>query len=351
MARNRITARQDEPGRIGGGGGGGGDDGDSGGDDGDGGGGGGGGGGGPLFDSSDISTSYEVVDNTLRVTVDLTAPDDYYSGAVSLSYNGTGPADNITVSTIPVTGGPDTAVLDLESAGVPEGERSEVFVTVAFDNGAQVQETVEVTWGAPALDVEVLDLSADSAEVTATVSVTTNTTQTIEYAASVVDEGVSSQPITEISGTLYGGSGSYPGDTETHEIVYSTGGATSGALTVSVTEPPAAGQDQESWSVDSGGGTGDPAPEVPDPSEIGIERCDIVAPAEVTPEDTVELEVEWLAPTNDNFEADVRIDVGGKFVGTATSTLGGLSFNRYELTDLPVGSNMDVTLSVVGTRA
>jgi hypothetical protein len=220
---------------------------------------------------------YEVTGSEMRVTVDLDAPGGYYSGAVSLTYDGEAVSDDITVSTIPITGGPDTAVLDLEGAGVPEGERTEVFMTVAFDNGVQQQENVEVTWGDVAVDVEILSITEDAGEMVVTASVTTNTTQTVEYEGEINDSGPNSTGGTKFfSGTLEGGAGSFPGDSNTHEARFSLDNASSGTITALTSSGPF-DQAQQDWTIEglTGGDGGDDGGSNAPEDQIILEECSV----------------------------------------------------------------------------
>ncbi len=300
----------------GGGSGGGGDDGGSGGGDdggsggGDDGGSGGGGGGDDLPTSDDVTVDYEITGSEMRVTVDLDAPDGYYPGSASLTYNGEGVSDDFQVSTIPITGGPDTAFLDLQEAGVPEGELAEVLLTVAFNNGVQQQERVEVTWGTPQVGISILNVEETNNTVDVTVSVSTETLATIDYTININDSGTGGT--TDRSGTLAGGSGSRAGDAVTHTVEFGKGDVIGGTVTAQFTDPQeyVGIQDQAEWGDEFFVGNAE------------IVGCDTPFPR-VNPDDTLNIEVDLINRNNIDAAMTVAFKLNGTQVGQNTFNVNG----------------------------
>ena len=104
------------------------------------------------------------------------------------------------------------------------------------------------------VQIDILGIERDGGDIVATVTVATDQQEFIEYEfLASHDPGGE----TTVAGQLFGTSGSFPGDSETHEIRVEDVTATSGVLTVELVE---GGDDTDTveWSDTNGTGPGEP---------------------------------------------------------------------------------------------
>lgn len=274
-------------------------------------GGGGGGGGSPSAES--ISTTYEVSGNELIVDVVYDAPAGVYSGEVTVSYAGGTVTRNIQQINVPVVGPAEpTVFIPLDELGVPEGEPETVTATVIMDgpDGDVVQQdSVEVTWGTPAVDITILNVAENDRTLDVTVSVSTETTATIDYTININE--TESGGSADFSGTLEGGSGSNPGDAVIHENDFFVGDAVGGLVTAQFTSPQeyVSIQDQADW----GGGF--------NPDNVEISRCSTPFPV-VSPGSTLNYDFTVVNKNDQEALVEVGFLMGGVQVGSNTITVG-----------------------------
>ena len=191
------------------------------------------------------------------------------------------------------------------------------------------------------LEVEILNVEDLGSEIDATVSVKTDTVQTIDYELDIYDPGMTSDTVT-IEDTVVGGAGSYRGDANIHDAIMTVGdnnGGTvvanaknlsNGDLTIAKREWGA--QDNEN----------DPLP-----SRVDLTSCS------ADPTSNGNLSVSYsLAPRESaGVEVDVSIRVDSQAVGTYTHFVplrGGGFSQTIPARELPIGEEMPVELNVDG---
>ena len=296
-----------------------------------------------------ISTDYTVEGDSITVDVEYNdaSYNQSYSGNVTASVGSTGESADLSFFSSSFAGDPsDSATFDLTTLGVPEGQRTEVLFTTVIegnDGTIQQQEEVAVTWGAAPIDVEILNAEQDGATLEVAVSVSTESTQTIDYELNINDTGTGGS-VTR-SGQLAGGAGSFPGDANIENASFEIGDTAGGTVTAVITGPDALvsaeNQDQVEWG-DSGGGGGNGG-------DVSVEltNCDSTATS------GGDLNVSYtLAPTGSTGgDVGVTVRVNGQEVGSEEHYVpprGGAFSQTIPGGDLPIGSNMPVEIGVSG---
>lgn len=193
------------------------------------------------------------------------------------------------------------------------------------------------------LRVEILSVDDEGTTLDISVAVTTETTETIDYELNINDTGTGGT-VTR-SGTLVGGAGSFPGDSNIHDASFGIGDTTGGTVTAVITSPDrfvgAEHQDQRNW-----GSAGDDDPVDDEPAGVNINSCDSVASGD-------ELSASYvLAPEGTaGVDTEVTIVVDGQDVGSANHFVpgrGGSFSQTIPVGDLPIGDDMPVEIEVDG---
>lgn len=187
------------------------------------------------------------------------------------------------------------------------------------------------------IDVEIGSVDETDSSLEITVYVSTETTDTIDYTLNVNDTGTGGSA--DRSGTLET-TGSFPGDSNTHEVSFGLGDVSGGEVTAQITAPEeyvgSEAQDQVSW--------GESDSIEPD---FEVTQCD------VSDESDGSLTIDYsIAPNNDTggtTNVEFRVDgetVGGEFHDVPARGEGYSKTIPPE--DLPVGENMPVEVGVDG---
>jgi len=183
-----------------------------------------------------------------------------------------------------------------------------------------------------ALEVEILNVEDTGNTLDIAVSVTTDTVETIEYALNINETGTGGT-VTRF-GTLAGGAGSFPGDSEIRDVSFGVGDVTGGTVTAQITEPEeyVGVQDQVEWGEQTG--------------SINLTNCDVS-------QSGGDLTVSYtLAPSGGaSGDTRVNIDVDGVSVASEVQFVpprGGSFSQTISADDLPTGSDMPVEIEVGG---
>lgn len=183
-----------------------------------------------------------------------------------------------------------------------------------------------------ALEVEILNVEDTGNTLDIAVSVTTDTVETIEYALNINETGTGGT-VTRF-GTLAGGAGSFPGDSEIRDVSFGVGDVTGGTVTAQITEPEeyVGVQDQVEWGEQTG--------------SINLTDCDVA-------QSGGDLTVSYtLAPSGGaSGDTRVNIDVDGLSVASEVQFVpprGGSFSQTIPADDLPTGSDMPVEIEVGG---
>lgn len=185
------------------------------------------------------------------------------------------------------------------------------------------------------LEVDIANVEVTDNTLEVAVFVTTDTTETIDYALNINDTATGG--IVTRRGTLVGGAGSYPGDTQTERVSFGVNRSTGGTVTATITEPEeyVGAQDQVKW------GDQDPT------TQFDITQC------ANTPTQSGDLEVDYsISPVGAaGGGATVEIRVDGQVVGSATHFVpgrGGGFSQTIPASQLPLGEDMPVEVGVSG---
>jgi len=183
------------------------------------------------------------------------------------------------------------------------------------------------------VDIASVELTNNSLEVT--VFVTTDTTETIDYELNINDTGTGGT-VTRF-GTLTGGAGSFPGDTQTERVSFGVNRTTGGTVTAQITSPEefVGTQDQVKW------GEQDAA------TQFDITQCDN------QPTSSGDLEVSYsVSPVGfEGGDATVFVRVDGQQVGQASHFVpgrGGGFSQTIPARQLPLGEEMPVEVGISG---
>lgn len=192
-----------------------------------------------------------------------------------------------------------------------------------------------------ALEVEILDVDESGSTLDVSVSVTVDDTETVDYELNINDTGTGGE-VTR-SGTLNGGSGSYPGDSNIEEASFGIGDTSGGTVTAVITAPDryvgSEYQSQEKWGDSGDGSVGEPT--------IDVSNCD------PQPTSDGDLDVSYtLAPTDDTSgDVGITIRVDGQRVGYENHYVparGGSFSQTIPADNLPRGQDMPVEIGVDG---
>lgn len=184
-----------------------------------------------------------------------------------------------------------------------------------------------------AIEVEILNIEETSNSIDIAVSVQTEGVETIDYVLNVNDTGTGGN--TDISGTLVGGAGSFPGDANIEDVSFGKGDTSGGLVTAIITSPAEyeGVQDQQEWGEQESG-----------PGEITVTDCG----AEQVGGD---LRVEYtLAPSGSTGgDVTVGVVVDGRSVSTESHFVpgrGGSFTQTVPASSIPTGENMPVEIQV-----
>ena len=192
-----------------------------------------------------------------------------------------------------------------------------------------------------ALEVDILNVDESGNTLDISVSVSTSTTDTIDYTLNINETGTDGQ--VDRTGTLYGGAGSYPGDANIEDVSFGIGDTTGGTVTAVITAPDEyvgpEYQDQVNWGGGGSGPVGDPT--------VEVSNCD------PQPTSSGDLDVSYtLAPTDrSGRDVGITIKVDGQRVGFQNHYVPGRggSFSQTIAADrLPTGTDMPVEIGVDG---
>ena len=280
------------------------------------------------------SASYDVsADGILTVDWSFPAPTNTYEYTTGANIPGV--AGSVSEEgTVSVGLGEDatqTVTLDLAEIGIGPGDTEEVAVTTTLvDPGTgslfdQIQDTVEVSIpGDPTDEVSVDILStqydASTEEIVVTASVAISGTGSFEYDLEISDGRGNSITLPPIgSAQLDGGTGSFPGDSNTHEARFAASPGDSGEATAQVVGEPGLSA-SASWSVDDD----DPDPPGDDPDfdeDLVTLTCSVPSSARVG--DVVDVQI---GIHNDNPMAgwySIGIVMNGNFVTDVDGVIDG----------------------------
>ena len=192
------------------------------------------------------------------------------------------------------------------------------------------------------VEIQVLGVDYDDAQETLTVTTTISTSDAAVVPYTYRVENSTGGQISH-SGELAGGSGSFPGDTDTHETIFNISGDTTGTVTATTTDGPDATTTAD-WEVeppDNGNG-GSPSF---DPGLIGV-SCDAEQTIGLSDVSTFDV---WISNDNDAtaaYTADVLVN--GNEIETLSGTVSGggqVSESVSIEFDAPGTYNVDVDVS------
>ena len=185
------------------------------------------------------------------------------------------------------------------------------------------------------LTVDIANVEETDNTLEVAVFVTTDTTETIEYALNINDTATGGT-VTRY-GTLVGGAGSYPGDTQTERVSFGVNQSTGGTVTATITEPEeyVGAQDQVKWGDQNA------------TAQFDINQC------ASSPTSSGNLSVDYsVSPSGaSGGDATVEVRVAGQVVGQATHFVplrGGGFSQTIPARELPIGEEMPVELNVDG---
>ena len=162
------------------------------------------------------------------------------------------------------------------------------------------------------LGVEILE---GPLRVVPTIVVSTEQAQTIDYTLETRGGG----GVRRFQDTLFGGSGSFPGDSNTHEPIFNVEGQSSGTVEAEIISGPT-GSDTRDFEVTTGGGGGggdEPPVDQPviEPSDLSITCLGTTLPSTVDAGGTVNPVFQVDNPTSTNLTAEVEAVVDGSSAG------------------------------------
>lgn len=185
------------------------------------------------------------------------------------------------------------------------------------------------------LTVDIANVEVTDNTLEVAVFVTTDTTKTIDYALNINDTATGG--IVTRRGTLVGGAGSYPGDTQTERVSFGVNQSTGGTVTATITEPEeyVGAQDQVKWGDQDA------------TTQFDINQC------ASNPTSSGDLEVDYsVSPSGaSGGDATVEVRVDGQVVGQATHFVpvrGGGFSQTIPASQLPIGEDMPVEVGING---
>lgn len=189
------------------------------------------------------------------------------------------------------------------------------------------------------LEVEILSIDESGNTLDVSVSVSTESTETINYTLNINDTGTGG--VVTRSGTLVGGAGSFPGDAIIEDVSFGIGDVTGGTVTAVITAPEEyVGPDYQSQRYWGDAGSGRPGGPV-----ATIDGC------QTSRTNDGDLEVTYtLAPTRvERVDAEVTVEVDGQYVNDETHSVpprGGQFTQTVPAVNLPEGEEMPVSVGV-----